>query len=249
MIAKCKTRQKKHCFYQLSENRGLFTLIELLVVIAIIAVLASMLLPALSKAREQAKIIKCISKMKSFGTANLFYASDFNDWLPVANDANNKLFPNRESYDVLYRPNMLLYLGNYFGHMSCKGVITRGSCNAEEKTTTMAYDLEKVLRCPSDVVTWDPAATYFNTSYYTLCRSTGDSKYDVNRRLAHSNPSNAYHFDIIPSAYYGNNGYTMNHRSCVNGLRLDGSVFSMPMMVVNTACASWKWNWQFWATF
>ena len=90
--------------------RKSFTLIELLVVIAIIAILASMLLPALSKARKKARDITCLSAKKQLGLAYATYAADNKSSFPF--DAKGNLSQNSSSNPTTDPDNIVQKLAN-----------------------------------------------------------------------------------------------------------------------------------------
>jgi prepilin-type N-terminal cleavage/methylation domain-containing protein len=82
-----------------------FTLIELLVVIAIIAILASMLLPALGKAREAAKRSVCGGRLKQWATVMNLYCDDYDGWYP---DSSEEIFDSNSSAGQEYFPMILI---------------------------------------------------------------------------------------------------------------------------------------------
>jgi prepilin-type N-terminal cleavage/methylation domain-containing protein/prepilin-type processing-associated H-X9-DG protein len=124
-----------------NRRRRAFTLIELLVVIAIIAILAALLLPALSRAKGKALAIKCSSNMRNWSMAAVMYESDSNDHLC--------LFGDTTSYDYTV-PFWCTKLAPYLAR--------KGNVTGQNFGTSEIYNSE-IRKCPGGSFTLPPRWT------------------------------------------------------------------------------------------
>jgi prepilin-type N-terminal cleavage/methylation domain-containing protein/prepilin-type processing-associated H-X9-DG protein len=122
-----------------------FTLVELLIVIAIIAVLASLLLPALGKAKETARAIKCCSNLKQLGVGWMSYLGDYNHRFPTKN-----CMPENDLNLRYWR-----FLGPYFGDNASSGTYNLYHCPSEQDQTKVSYGCNlQIMQAQLTVAPW-----------------------------------------------------------------------------------------------
>jgi len=212
-----------------SVMKSRFTLIELLVVIAIIAILAAMLLPALSAARERARQSNCVGKLKQIGVCVHMYAQDWNDFLPNSVSSTEERYNARDGGGASVTPFWILYRDGYFPE-------TMNTKTVDENLKAM----EPYYHCPSDANNYTKSKNNVMTSYWFHLNkySSMDKKY--HRWMISDEPQNAIVFDCYP--FKVNSSVPDNHPDAINVLKIGGEVKTGSLKTFRSTSRNYNWE-------
>ncbi len=200
-------------------GKAAFTLIELLVVIAIIAILASMLLPALQQARERAKGINCINNLKQLYTATVMYTGDYGYW-PAAWSSNS---PEKN-----WKTDIVSYVAG----------------RHEDQNTTGLYGHLKLFQCPSAIgtsISWS-----YGMSYRTYSAANGVG-WPVRRDVWGRGKRKPLILDIDMKGHYispyaTTPWFAPRHSGTFNVVFIDGSASPEKDMSASSKTIDWSAN-------
>ena len=152
-----------------------FTLIELLVVIAIIAILAAMLLPSLSAARESARTANCLGNLKTIGLCHNMYMDDYNDYL-VPGKRKNAKYTSTEQWTATISG---IDIQNNYPSSPPYGIAYPKDQKREGST----------FSCPSEALGFDKFSYFHYIGNHIILQSEKDSAGKAFRRNSFPDPS------------------------------------------------------------